>query len=131
MIRALLAVVILALPSAATQAPRSEMTRPRVAMAPSPQFAAWRLLERHAGPHAPSLYRVAYRESRFRPEARNRHSGAAGLFQFLPGTWETARSGSGLPATATPYDPEAATVAAAWLYAQPRGPRHWRAHGHR
>lgn len=93
---------------------------------PSPQLATWRLLVRHAAPQdAGPLYRIAYRESRFRPDARNRRSSAAGTFQFIRSTWDMARKGAGLPPWASPYHPEDATKAAAWLYAQNNGPRHW------
>jgi soluble lytic murein transglycosylase-like protein len=33
------------------------------------------------------LSSIAWRESRYEPWARNRYSGASGLFQFMPGTF--------------------------------------------
>lgn len=92
--------------------------------APSAQLRAWRLLRRHGAPEA--LYRIAYRESRFQPDATNPRSGCAGLLQFRGETWEVARRRSGLPETASPYNPEHAIIAALWLYSQPNGARHWR-----
>ncbi|MCW2967809.1 MAG: Transglycosylase domain [Solirubrobacteraceae bacterium] len=32
-------------------------------------------------------YAIAWRESRYNPHATNSSSGAAGLYQFMPGTW--------------------------------------------
>lgn len=48
------------------------------------------------------------------PDATHPESGAAGLFQFLPGTWVFASAGAGF-AGASRYDPEANIAAAAWL----------------
>lgn len=48
------------------------------------------------------------------PEAVNPSTGAAGLFQFLPGTWAVAASGAGV-GDAPPTDGEANIAAAAWL----------------
>jgi hypothetical protein len=53
-------------------------------------------------------------ESRGNPEARNPYSGAAGLFQFLPGTWAVVAPKAGFP-DASPYDPEANIGSAWWL----------------
>lgn len=93
---------------------------------PSPQLVTYRHLLRYAGPgDARALYGIAYRESRFQPDARNRRSGAAGLWQFMPQTWEHARRGAGLPASASPYNPDQAARAAAWLWQQPNGPSAW------
>lgn len=55
--------------------------------------------------------RVAHCESTDKPNASNRSSGAAGLFQFLPSTW--ARSPY---ASVSPFDPDAKARAAARLY---------------
>jgi hypothetical protein len=70
-------------------------------------------------------------ESRGNPDATNPVSGAAGLYQFLPGTWAYASAAAGF-AGASRYDPEAQIAAAAWLVQQsirvghPRGPwGHW------
>ena len=48
------------------------------------------------------------------PSARNPRSSAAGLFQFIEGTWEYASEQAGF-AGATPDDPVANVAAAAWL----------------
>lgn len=49
------------------------------------------------------------------PDAVNAFSGAAGLFQFLPGTWAVASVGAGV-GDASVFDPSANTTAAAWLF---------------
>ncbi|MDH3729732.1 MAG: transglycosylase SLT domain-containing protein [Acidimicrobiia bacterium] len=56
-------------------------------------------------------------ESRGDPNATNSTSGAAGLFQFVPATWDwvAAEAGLGTYASGAPYDPTANTAAAAWL----------------
>lgn len=53
-------------------------------------------------------------ESGGNPDATNRYSGAAGLFQFLKGTWAVASVRAGF-AGYSRYDPEANIAAAAWL----------------
>jgi len=53
--------------------------------------------------------------------ATNRQSGAAGLFQFLPGTWRSTPEGK---AGLSPYDPVAARSAARWMLSQGRA-REW------
>ncbi len=53
-------------------------------------------------------------ESNGNPEALNPYSGAAGLFQFLPATWNQASNGAGFGG-ASAFDPEANVAAAAWL----------------
>jgi hypothetical protein len=63
--------------------------------------------------------RVAWCESRYHPNSVNSSSGAAGLFQFMPGTW------AGSPWHAqSPFDPVANAQAAAWLY-HTYGPQRW------
>ncbi|MEK6208385.1 MAG: G5 domain-containing protein [Chloroflexota bacterium] len=62
------------------------------------------------------LVRVAYCESRFNPGAYNA-SGAAGLFQFMPGTWAANSVRSGY-AGASVYDPVASANVAAWMFAR-------------
>jgi soluble lytic murein transglycosylase-like protein len=66
---------------------------------------------------------VAYCESRYHPNSVNSSSGAAGLFQFMPGTW------AGTPwASQSPLDPVANSQAAAWLYSH-YGPGRWSCSG--
>ena len=66
------------------------------------------------GANADQLVRVAYCESRFNPGAYNA-SGAAGLFQFMPGTWAANSVRAGY-AGASVYDPVAAANVAAWMF---------------
>jgi peptidoglycan hydrolase CwlO-like protein len=65
-------------------------------------------------------------ESNGDPEAVNPYSGAAGLFQFLPGTWAVASVNAGVP-DASVLDPEPNIQAAAWLagYYQANGRSPW------
>jgi SLT domain-containing protein len=68
--------------------------------------------------HCAELWRKARCETggTFDPAARNPTSGAEGLFQFLPSTWQT-----------TPYrmfnvlSPYASALAAGWMHANGRG----------
>lgn len=53
-------------------------------------------------------------ESNGDPNAVNPYSGASGLFQFLPSTWESTAPKAGF-AGASPLDPEANIGSAAWL----------------
>jgi peptidoglycan hydrolase CwlO-like protein len=53
-------------------------------------------------------------ESGGNPDAVNRYSGAAGLFQFLKGTWAIASSRAGFSGYSR-FDPEANIASAAWL----------------
>lgn len=63
--------------------------------------------------------KIAFCESTYNPNAVNASSGAEGLFQFLPSTWQ------GTPfAAASPFDPSANAHAAAWLL-QTYGPSQW------
>ncbi|MEX2423759.1 MAG: transglycosylase SLT domain-containing protein, partial [Acidimicrobiia bacterium] len=48
------------------------------------------------------------------PEAVNPYSGAAGLFQFIPGTWAVASVRAGVDGRSV-FDPEANVIAASWL----------------
>ncbi len=53
-------------------------------------------------------------ESKGDPAAYNSRSGASGLFQFIPNTWNWASNNAGW-AGASPFDPEANIASAAWL----------------
>lgn len=56
-------------------------------------------------------------ESNGDPDAVNSSSGASGLFQFLPSTWESASPQAGWDG-ADVFDPEANVATAYWLYSQ-------------
>lgn len=58
--------------------------------------------------------RIVACESNGDPNARNRSSGASGLFQHMPFYWAERASGAGYPG-ASIFDPEANVAAAAWL----------------
>lgn len=70
--------------------------------------------------------RVGACESRWNPNAKNDHSTAAGLFQFLRGTWDWVAPKLGFDdyASGAVYDPEMNVRAAAWLYYNV-GPSQW------
>ncbi len=53
-------------------------------------------------------------ESGGNPDAYNPHSGASGLFQFLPGTWAVVADKAGF-GDASPFEGEANIASAAWL----------------
>ena len=69
-------------------------------------------------------------ESRGDPSAVNTTLGAAGLYQFLPGTWAVASSGAGVSGSSA-LDGEANIAAAAWLadYYRSRTGDPWRPWG--
>jgi len=60
---------------------------------------------------------LAWAESRGDPQAYNRTSGAAGLLQFLYGTWLGTPQGQ---AGFSRYDPVASRAAAKWMIGQGR-----------
>jgi hypothetical protein len=60
---------------------------------------------------------LSWHESRDNPAAYNARSGAAGLFQFLYGTWLSTPAGK---AGLSRYDPIAAREAARWMIGQGR-----------
>lgn len=64
--------------------------------------------------------RVALCESRMNPRAKNRHSSAAGLFQFLDSTWRR----QGYPAFSV-YDPYLNALAALRIRAHDGSWRQW------
>jgi len=68
------------------------------------------------GANPDQLLRVAFCESRYNPGAYNA-SGAAGLFQFMPGTWaaNSVRAGFG---GASVFDPVASANVAAYMFAR-------------
>jgi hypothetical protein len=66
----------------------------------------------------PTLWRRARCETggTFDPGSRNRGSGAAGLFQFLPSTWRSTPFG-----VFSVWSPYANALAAGWMHAHGRG----------
>jgi hypothetical protein len=56
-------------------------------------------------------FQIAYRESRYDWRVTNRSSGAAGLFQFMPRTWEATPY-----RRYSPYNPRWAALAAMWMW---------------
>jgi hypothetical protein len=66
-------------------------------------------------------YYIAWRESRFNWRVTNRSSGAAGMFQFMPGTWAHSPYRH-----RSPYNPRWAALAAMWYWAH-GGKFHWNA----
>ncbi|HEX6947844.1 MAG TPA: transglycosylase SLT domain-containing protein [Acidimicrobiia bacterium] len=81
-----------------------------------PQVERWRDLVSQYFPAArvDEALAVMRCESGGDPDAYNPYSGASGLFQFLPSTWETAAPKAGFP-DASPFDPEPNIGTAAWL----------------
>jgi len=91
-----------------------------LADAEAPAFAApidrWRpMVEKYFTPDlVGQAMSIIQCESNGDPDARNRRSGSAGLFQFIRRTWATASVQAGFSG-ASPYEPEANIAAAAWL----------------
>jgi hypothetical protein len=56
-------------------------------------------------------YYIAHRESRYHWNVTNRSSGAAGLFQFMPRTWQYTPYRH-----RSPYNPRWAPLAAMWMW---------------
>ncbi len=93
-----------------------------------PATEAWRPLVAQHFPAAlvDQALQIIQCESAGDPNAVNPYSGAAGLFQFLPGTWAVASVAAGIGG-ASVFDGEANIIAAAWLagYYQSRGYSPW------
>lgn len=68
------------------------------------------------GQSYPTLLRKANCESHLWPYARNRSSGASGLFQFLPSTWRSTPFGR-----FSIWSPWAQALAASWMHSHLRG----------
>lgn len=64
-------------------------------------------------------YAIAYRESRFNYRVTNSSSGAAGLYQFMPGTWRSTPY-----KRKSPYSPKYASLAAMYMWSH-GGYSHW------
>ena len=84
-----------------------------------PEVEAWRSLvaEHFAAERVEEALAVISCESNGDPAITNPTSGAAGLFQFMPSTWDWVAGEVGLGdyASEAPYDPAANVEAAAWL----------------
>jgi hypothetical protein len=95
----------------------------------SDRVYAWQpLIEQHFAPDLVLDALVIIQcESRGDPEAVNPYSGAAGLFQFLPGTWAVASVQAGVGDRSV-FDGEANIIAASWLteYYRSRVGEPWR-----
>ena len=78
--------------------------------------AAW-----HFHQPVSQAYYIAHRESRYNYKVTNSSSGAAGLYQFMPRTWQSTpyRKHS-------PYHPRWASLAAMWMWKH-GGYSHWNA----
>ena len=74
---------------------------------------------RHYGQSTRQALAIAHRESRLDWRATNASSGAAGLYQFMPRTWQSTpyRHHS-------PYHPKWAALAAMWMWKR-GGYSHW------
>lgn len=70
---------------------------------------------------------VSWCESRWNPAADNPHSPAAGLWQFVPNTWDWVAGETGSPSyrDGGVWDPEWSTINAAWLSDGGRDWSHW------
>jgi soluble lytic murein transglycosylase-like protein len=76
---------------------------------------------RHFHQPVSQAYYIAHRESRYNWRVTNSSSGAAGLYQFMPRTWQSTpyRKHS-------PYHPRWAALAAMWMWKH-GGYSHWNA----
>ena len=91
--------------------------------------ARWRdLVTEHFAPsEVERAMQILECESHGDPLAKNPRSSAAGLFQFLRGTWDHVAAEVGLLTYAEggPYDAAANVEAAAWLASEGGGWGHW------
>lgn len=89
----------------------------------------WRPLvaEHFAAPDLDRAMQVLECESKGDPYAENPRSSAAGLFQFLRGTWDHVAAQLDLPTYAAggPFDASDNIEAAAWLLYEGGGWGHW------
>jgi soluble lytic murein transglycosylase-like protein len=76
--------------------------------------AAW-----HYNQPVQKAYQIAYRESHYNWRATNGSSGAAGLYQFMPSTWNNTPY-----RRYSPYHPRWAALAAMWMWKR-GGQSHW------
>jgi transglycosylase-like protein with SLT domain len=103
---------------------RVHRARPRLRIIP-PSVEQWRPLVEAYFPagYVNWAMQIMTCESGGDPNATNRSSGAAGLFQFLPRYWAGRAANAGF-AGASPYDPTANVATAAWLL-ETGGESHW------
>ncbi len=103
---------------------REHPVRPRQRAIP-PGVEQWRpLVEAYFPPdYVNWAMQIMACESGGNPNATNRSSGAAGLFQFLPRYWAGRAANAGFAGT-SPYDPTANVATAAWLL-KTGGEAHW------
>ena len=74
---------------------------------------------RHFDQSRSQAYAIAYRESKYDYKVTNSSSGAAGLYQFMPSTWDSTPYGD-----KSPYHPRWASLAAMWMWKH-GGYSHW------
>ena len=76
---------------------------------------------RHYHQPVSQAFYIAHRESRYNFRATNSSSGAAGLYQFMPRTWQSTPYHKH-----SPYHPRWASLAAMWMWKH-GGQYHWNA----
>lgn len=73
----------------------------------------------HFGESKRRAFHIAHRESRFDYRVTNSSSGAAGLYQFMPRTWQSTPY-----KRKSRYSPKYAALAAMWMWSR-GGYSHW------
>ena len=118
-------------PSTTTTSTTTTTTQPeeKPKLELGPAVEAWRpLVTQHFAPDLVEDALIIMRcESLGDPNALNPYSGAAGLYQFMPGTWAVASVQAGVGDRSV-FDGEANIIAASWLaeYYRSRGLDPWR-----
>ncbi len=115
--------------STSTTSTTTTTTEPKPRLELGPAVEAWRpLVTQHFAPDLVEDALIILRcESLGDPNALNPYSGAAGLYQFMPGTWAVASVQAGVGDRSV-FDGEANIIAASWLaeYYRSRGLDPWR-----